>query len=87
MSAYLDEELAPRGRSRFERHISECTQCRRLLASLTATLEALRRVPSARGGADARQIAASVRVRLTERRGGGFNWSSQRSMKEGCDGQ
>jgi anti-sigma factor RsiW len=66
MSAYLDEELAPRGRGRFARHVSNCAECRRLLAGLRATLQALHRVSGPSAGADARQIASSVRVRLND---------------------
>jgi anti-sigma factor RsiW len=66
MSDYLDGELAPRGRGRFERHLDECRECRRLLAGLRAVVDGLHRLPAPGGGADAVQIAASVRVRLTK---------------------
>jgi anti-sigma factor RsiW len=69
MSAYLDEELADGGRSRFERHVSECSQCRRLLAGLRATVEALHDVPLPGAGGEAPQIATSVRLRLREPQG------------------
>ncbi|MGO9899405.1 MAG: hypothetical protein ACLP0J_06870 [Solirubrobacteraceae bacterium] len=43
-----------------------CADCRRLLAGLRATLDALQRLPAPSGGADALGIAAAVRVRLRE---------------------
>jgi anti-sigma factor RsiW len=67
MSDYLDGELASGALQRLERHVSECDECRRLLAGLRGTLDALHRLPAPRGGADAVQIAASVRLRLGER--------------------
>ncbi len=66
MSAYLDGELAAAGRRRLEHHVSQCRQCRRLLAGLRRLLDALHRLPAPSGGADALQIAASVRARLSE---------------------
>ncbi len=66
MSAYLDGELASGGRTRLERHVGECAQCRRLLAALRGMLDALQRLPAPSGGADALQIATSVRARLGE---------------------
>jgi anti-sigma factor RsiW len=66
MSAYLDDELSPARRSRFERHESECAQCRTLLAGLRAMLEALHGVARPDGGAQARELATSVRQRLNE---------------------
>jgi len=47
-----------------ERHLSECAKCRRLLAGLRDTVDALHRLASPRGGVDAFAIAASVRSRL-----------------------
>jgi anti-sigma factor RsiW len=64
MSAYLDGELAMGGRTRMERHVRECPECGWLLASLSRTLGALRRLPAAGGGTDPLQLAASVRRRL-----------------------
>ena len=64
MSDYLDGELAHSARARIERHLGECPECRRLLAGLRRTLDALHRLAAPAGGADAAQIAASVRVRL-----------------------
>lgn len=66
MSAYLDEELDANRRARMERHVRECVQCRRLLASLRLLLEALRRLPAPLGGPDSIQLAESVRLRLRE---------------------
>ena len=66
MSDYLDDELAPAGRARLERHLGECAECRRLLAGLRRTLDGLHRLSSPSAGADALQIAASVRARLSE---------------------
>jgi anti-sigma factor RsiW len=66
MSDYLDGDLAPTGRARMEHHLGECEQCRRLLAGLRRTVDGLRRLSAPRDGADAVEIAASVRVRLIE---------------------
>jgi anti-sigma factor RsiW len=66
MSDYLDGDLAWSRRRRMERHASVCPQCRRVLAMLRRMVGALHRVPPPAGGADARQIAASVRRRLGE---------------------
>jgi anti-sigma factor RsiW len=65
MSDYLDGELAPEGRTRMERHLSECAQCRRLLAELRRTVDGLHGLSPPSAGMDAIQIAASVRRRLT----------------------
>jgi anti-sigma factor RsiW len=64
MSDYLDGELAAGRRHRMQRHAEVCSQCRRVLATLRRMVGALRRVPPPAGGADAREIAASVRRRL-----------------------
>jgi anti-sigma factor RsiW len=66
MSDYLDGELAPEDRRRMERHLDECAACRRLLAGLRGTLDGLHRLSAPSGGADALQIAAAVRARLSE---------------------
>lgn len=47
-----------------QRHVSECVECRRLLAGLRGTLAALQRLPAPSGGAGALEIAASVRLQL-----------------------
>lgn len=66
MSAYLDGDLDASRRSRMERHIGECPECRLLLDGLRRMLGALHRLPPPDGGADALRIAASVRMRLRE---------------------
>lgn len=66
MSAYLDGELASSGRLRLEHHVRECEQCRRLLGGLRGLLDSLHRLPVLSEGTQARQIAASVRIRLAE---------------------
>jgi anti-sigma factor RsiW len=66
MSAFLDGEFAFGRRTRMERHAEQCPECRRLLAGLRRLLSALRRLPPASGGAEGREIAASVRLRLRE---------------------
>jgi anti-sigma factor RsiW len=66
MSDYLDGELGSSRRTRLERHVRDCPECGRLLADLRRILDALHRLPSPRGEADALAIAASVRLRLTE---------------------
>jgi anti-sigma factor RsiW len=64
MSDYLDDELAPPRRTRIERHLGECSECRRLLAGLRWTVDRLHRLSAPRAEVDALQIAASVRARL-----------------------
>jgi anti-sigma factor RsiW len=66
MSDYLDGELHASRRRRMERHVAECRKCRRVLDVLRRMLGALHRLPAPAGGADAPQIAASVRRRLGE---------------------
>jgi anti-sigma factor RsiW len=66
MSDYLDGDLAGSRRSRMQRHVKECPTCHRVLAMLGRTVASLHRLPPPVGGADARQIAASVRRRLAE---------------------
>jgi len=66
MSDYLDGELAPAGRTRMKRHLGECAECRRLLAGLRRTVDGLHRLSAPSAGADALQIAASVRARLSK---------------------
>ena len=67
MSDYLDGELAPVRRARMERHLGECAKCRRLLAGLRETVDALHRLATPSGGVDSLAIAASVRSRLSDR--------------------
>jgi anti-sigma factor RsiW len=66
MSGYVDGELASSRRTRMERHLIDCPECRRLLASLRQMLDALQRLPAPAGAADALQMADSVRRRLSE---------------------
>jgi anti-sigma factor RsiW len=66
MSAYMDGELATRGRTRMARHTRECPECEHLLAGLRAMVEGLSRLPAPTGGVGAAQIAALVRGRLDE---------------------
>jgi len=66
MSAYVDGELGSRGRLRLERHVGECEECRRVLAGLRETLDALRRMPAPSGNSEPDRIAAAVRLRLRE---------------------
>jgi anti-sigma factor RsiW len=66
MSDYLDGELASTGRTRMDRHVGECEECRRVLAGLRAMLDQLQRLPGRGGEVDAVQIATAVRARLRE---------------------
>jgi anti-sigma factor RsiW len=63
MSSYLDSELGEADRRRMERHVSDCSECRRLLSGLRTTVEALGRLSAPRGGVDAPALALSVRAR------------------------
>jgi anti-sigma factor RsiW len=66
MSDYIDGELAANARARMEHHLTECEECRRLLAGLRRTLDVLGRLAAPHSGAGAAEIAASVRVRIRE---------------------
>ena len=66
MSAYVDGELGSSGRLRLERHVSECKECRLILAGLRETLDALHRLPAPAGDSDPKRIAVAVRLRLRE---------------------
>ena len=66
MSDYLDGELSLSQRRRMQQHAQECPDCRRHLAMLRRMLTALHGLAPPVGGADALQIAASVRLRLAE---------------------
>ena len=66
MSAYLDGELARRARTRLERHVEECEECRGLLRDLRRMLARLRRIPPPEARPDPEQMAARVRARLDE---------------------
>lgn len=63
MSDYLDGELVPAKHARMERHLGECAECRRLLAGLRRTVDALHRLSAPSGGVDPLEMAAAVRVR------------------------
>ena len=65
MSAYLDDELQARARRRMDQHLTECVECRRLIASLRLVVGALHRLPAAGSGADRAQLVVAVRGRLT----------------------
>lgn len=66
MSEYIDGELGSDQRTRMERHLGECPECRRLLAGLRRTIAALRRATAVADRVDPRQVAAVVRARLAE---------------------
>jgi len=66
MSAYVDAELGSGSRRRLERHVSECEDCRRLLAGLRETLNALHRLPAPSGDSEPNHTATAVRLRLRE---------------------
>jgi anti-sigma factor RsiW len=66
MSDYLDGDLAASARARFERHLGECRECRRLLESLRRTLHALHGLSTPTTTVHAQAIAASVRARLSQ---------------------
>jgi anti-sigma factor RsiW len=66
MSDYLDAELAPGARARIEHHLGECAECRRLLAGLRRTLDALHRLSPPSGSVAPAGLAASVRAQLGE---------------------
>ena len=66
MSDYLDGELASSRRTRMQRHVKECPECRQLLAILRRLLDELHRLPPPVSSVGAPQIAASVRLRLRE---------------------
>jgi len=46
LSDEIDGDLGPEDRSRLRRHVHECESCRRLLASLRQTVDALRSAAS-----------------------------------------
>jgi anti-sigma factor RsiW len=66
MSAYLDGELTDATLARMERHLGECAECRRLLASLTRLIKRLTTLAAPSGGPDPSEIAAAVRARLDQ---------------------
>jgi anti-sigma factor RsiW len=66
LSDYVEGELAASPRTRMERHLRECEECRRLLAGLRRTLELLHRPYAGSGQVDALRMAAAVRARMAE---------------------
>lgn len=66
MSDYLDGELASTGRTRMDRHVGECEECRRVLAGLAAMLAQLHRLSGHGGEGDAVELVSAVRARLRE---------------------
>jgi len=66
MSDYLDGELVASRRSRMQRHLKGCRECRGVLATLRRMVGALHRLRPPADGTDALRIAASVRTRLRE---------------------
>jgi anti-sigma factor RsiW len=68
MSDYLDGDLAGSGPRRLEHHVTECEECRGLLAALRRMVEALQAAPSPVEQADVSGLTAAVRTRLTDTR-------------------
>ena len=66
MPAYLDGDLPEGPRARMERHLSECSECRRVLASLRLMIDRLAALSAPSGAPDAIQIATAVRARLDQ---------------------
>lgn len=64
MSDYVDDELGRVVRRRLTHHLSECHECRALLASLRQLLEVLQRAAAADAHEPAPPIAAAVLARL-----------------------
>ena len=65
-SEYLDGELGPRERGRVERHTRDCPECRELLASLRALIEALGTLRGDEERVVAGAVLASVQSRLSQ---------------------
>jgi anti-sigma factor RsiW len=66
MSDYLDGDLDAGGRTRMERHVGECPECRTVLVQLRLVVDRLHRMPAPVDDGGASQIAAAVRVRLSQ---------------------
>ena len=66
MSDYLDEELRQVLRRRLADHLSECHECRELLASLRQLLAVLRSAVVAEPREPVPPLAAAVLARLDE---------------------
>ena len=67
MSAYVDGELVAGARSRLQRHVDECPECRGVLRSLERMLLRLHRAP-APAATEAPDLVAGIRERLRETR-------------------
>lgn len=65
-SDYLDGDLRPRQRTRVERHLDDCPECRELLRSLHAILSALGTMRGPEDELVADAVLASVQSRLAE---------------------
>jgi anti-sigma factor RsiW len=66
MSAYLDQDLPAGALARIEHHLGECSECRKLLASLKRMIDRLATLAAPRGAPEPSEIAADVRVRLNQ---------------------
>ena len=66
MSDYVDDELGRAMRRRVIHHLSECHECRELLASLHQLLAVLRGAAVADAREPAPRLAAAVLARLDE---------------------
>jgi anti-sigma factor RsiW len=61
VSEFLDGELPEDGRGRVARHAALCPQCAHLIASLRATIAALRGLPAEPDGSVAERVIGSLR--------------------------
>lgn len=66
MSDYIDDQLGRAMRRRVIHHLSECHECRELLASLRQLLAVLRGAAAADAREPAPRLAAAVLARLDE---------------------
>ena len=60
-SEFLDGELPEDGRARVARHTALCPQCARLIATLRATIAALRTLPTAPDASIAEGVVRRLR--------------------------
>ncbi len=65
-SDYLDDDLRPDERARLEGHVDDCPECRELLRSLHAIVNALGTMRGDEGELMADTVLASVRSRVNE---------------------
>lgn len=65
ISPYLEGDLATRARSRLQRHVAKCPECRGLLHSLERMLLRLSGAPSP-AAREAPDLAARIRSRLND---------------------